>query len=316
VANSDNDTSLPAGYAFRPLGPDDLDAVADVLIADEIHDSGQSTLGADFIRMRWSRPGFDLTTDAWAVAEQTGRIVAYGQVGLVEPGLVDSWGSVHPDHRGRGIGTAVFDRIDGRAAALLAGVEHGRFRHAIIAVSEDAAAILRAHGLRLVRHFWHMQIDLAGPVDPGPAPDGIEFMPVETDDDVAVVHGVIEEAFAEHWGHRPMTLERWLENQARPGFDQTLWLIARDGDRAAGVLTASAGADRGWIDYLGILAAYRRRGIGAALIRRAFAAFADRGFDRVALSVDAANATGATALYESQGMLVAKVWDMWERSEA
>ena len=46
-----------------------------------------------------------------------------------------------------------------RAAQLLAGLPSGRFRHAISAGDDAAAALLQARGLRPVRHFWHMQID-------------------------------------------------------------------------------------------------------------------------------------------------------------
>jgi hypothetical protein len=47
---------------------------------------------------------------------------------------------------------------------LLAGLPAGRFRHAIHAGDDGAAAMLKARGLRLVRHFWNMQIDLTGTV--------------------------------------------------------------------------------------------------------------------------------------------------------
>ena len=51
---------LPAGYRLRAPTLGDLDAVADVLIADELGEAGQIVLGADFIQDEWSRVGFDL----------------------------------------------------------------------------------------------------------------------------------------------------------------------------------------------------------------------------------------------------------------
>jgi ribosomal protein S18 acetylase RimI-like enzyme len=70
------------------------------------------------------------------------------------------------------------------------------------------------------------------------------------------------------------------------------------------------------VDWLAVLDSHRGRGIGAALLRRSFATFADRGVRRVRVNVDAENATGATDVYERVGMYVANRWDLWERRGA
>ena len=62
----------------------------------------------------------------------------------------------------------------------------------------------------------------------------------------------------------------------------------------------------GWVRVLGVLRSHRRRGIGEALLRHAFAEFKRRGFERVGLGVDASSPTGAVALYERAGMHVAR----------
>jgi mycothiol synthase len=67
------------------------------------------------------------------------------------------------------------DLTEERASRLLAGLPSGRFRHAINAGDHAAAAMLRARGLRPVRHFWQMQIDLTGPFEPDPPPEGVEI---------------------------------------------------------------------------------------------------------------------------------------------
>jgi hypothetical protein len=60
---------LPAGYRLRAPAPGDLDAVAEVLIADELSEAGQVVLGTDFVRDEWSRVGFDLRWRARSGAE-------------------------------------------------------------------------------------------------------------------------------------------------------------------------------------------------------------------------------------------------------
>jgi mycothiol synthase len=305
---------LPVGYQLRAPSKDELEAVADVVIADELYRTGQITLGADFLRGEWSQLGFDLATDAWMVLGDDGMVVGYGQVRLDEPTICGSWGAVHPDHRGRGVGSALFGRIQRGAAAMLAGLPSGLLRHAAYADDRAAAAILRAHGLQPVRHFRHLQIDLTQGFSPAAEPAGVRIEPIVVPDGLKVVHQVINEALAHNWDYEPRSWQRWLQEEiSAPGYDPSLWLIAVHDGEPAGALTASIGEDRGWVDYLGVLAPHRGHGIAVALLHRAFAAFAGRGVARALVSVDAQNATGAGGVYERAGMRPVKAWDMWER---
>ena len=67
-----------------------------------------------------------------------------------------------------------------------------------------------------------------------------------------------------------------------------------------------------YVAELGVIPAYRGRGIAKALLRRSFAALLQRGHDEVRLGVDAQNPTGAVALYESVGMTPFRVYDVFD----
>jgi mycothiol synthase len=304
---------LPAGYQLRAPTPSDLDAVAAVVIADELSDGGQIVLGADFVEGEWSRVP-DLSTDAWVAVDGAGVIVGYAQVTLEEPDLAQSWGVVHPEHRGRGIGTSLLDRIEERASGLAATPSSLRFRHAINAGDDAAAAMLRSRGLEPVHHFWHMQIDVIEPLETARSPEGIDIDGIEPPGDLAAIHALLDEAFTYDRSHHPAPFDRWVEEEtSSPSYDPTLWLLARDQGVPVGVITASVGEDRGWVDYLAVSASHRGRGIGPALLRRSFAMLADRDVRRVLVSVDAQNPTGATSVYERVGMRIVNRWDQWER---
>lgn len=306
-----------ARYAFRAPTPEDLAAVGEVVVADELHDSGETTLGENFVRQEWSRASFDLAADAWVAVDTAGGVVGYAQCAAVEGDVVDSWGVVHPAHRQRGIGSALVDRIEERGPQLVADPATLRLRHAVNTGDVAVAAILDGRGFRPVHHFWHMQIDLDRSTGPGATPNGIQIGAIDAGAALPAVHAILDEAFVDDLSHHPQPFDRWVEEEtSSPDFDPTLWLMARDGETPAGVLTASAAEDRGWIDYLAVLAPYRGRGVASALLRRSFAMFAARGLGRALVSVDARNPTGATGVYERVGMRIVKRWDLWERPPA
>jgi mycothiol synthase len=306
---------LPAGFTVRAAAAEDLAAVAAVFAADDIDDVGEVVLDADFIGSAWNRSGFDLATDAWVVVDGAGTLVAYAHAMRDGPDVVDSWGLVHPEYRGQGLGPVLLDRIEERAGQLLAGVPNAKFRQSVNAGDRAAAAMLEARGLRLVRHFWHMGIYLEGSVNAGHTPDGIEIAGVDPLQDLPAMHAVLIEAFADDWGYHPDPFEEWARDHAGSrNYDPTVWLLARDGADPVAALVAQIYGDRGWISEIGVLKSHRGRGIADALLRRSFAMFAERGFGRVMLNVDAENPTGATALYERVGMRIIKRWNLWERS--
>ena len=88
--------------------------------------------------------------------------------------------------------------------------------------------------------------------------------------------------------------------------DPLLWLLAWDGDELAGFVLASSGRgsepELGWVGTLGVRPAWRRRGLGEALLRSAFAELFTRGHRRVGLGVDTENVSGALRLYERVGV--------------
>ena len=98
-------------------------------------------------------------------------------------------------------------------------------------------------------------------------------------------------------------------------FDPSLFLVVWDGDEiaAASVNYAKRLGDWGFIATLGVRPAWRRRGLGLALLHESFRRFAERGETTAALGVDSENPTGAAHLYERAGMRVLWRADVWRK---
>jgi len=286
-------------------------ALAAFLAEDETHLFGRpSRLGVADVTAWLSGP--DLTSDTW-LFEEDGRLVAAGWVEKHHDTGI-AIGIVHRERRGRGLGSELVDRSEERLRALGVGRVHA------VTLAPDAAAgpLLTGRGYREVRRFWEMTIELGN--DPPPEPLLPEGFRIESfsSELARAFHGALEEAFAEHWEYQPEPFEEWWERQvARPDHDPSLWFVVRTGeDVAAATRNDPERSGGGWIGALGVRADWRGRGLAKALLLRSFREFHQRGQRRVGLGVDSENATGATKLYESVGMVVDSEQVVWEKELA
>lgn len=86
--------------------------------------------------------------------------------------------------------------------------------------------------------------------------------------------------------------------------DRELLLVAEAHDRTViGTVMGGYDGHRGWVYSLAVDPAHRRRGVGAALLRRLEALLAERGCPKVNLQVRATNAA-AVGFYEKLGYVV------------
>jgi ribosomal protein S18 acetylase RimI-like enzyme len=136
-------------------------------------------------------------------------------------------------------------------------------------------------------------------------PDGLRFRDLEPGRDDRALFDLIDTAFDEWPDRESHGFENWAAStlrreEVKPG----LAPLVVDGDRIVGAsLTFDYGElDEGWIQQLAVDAAYRGRGLGAALLRENFRRFRNVGRHRAGLSTD--SRTGALGLYEHVGMTV------------
>src|SRR5436190_17525345 len=201
------------------------------------------------------------------------------------------------------------------AARLAPGVGVHAFVHASDQVRPQWYLDAGGHQ---VRHFWRMAVDYddAPPAAPKAAPD-VDVVIVGTDEQRRrQVFDVVDAAFRDHFGHDPAHGWSYEDFDRRvrsaDGHDPTLWWLATVDGRPAAALIGRGLPQMGFIDSLGTLQEWRGRGLGRMLLRTAFAELHARGYRRITLGVDAANPTGAVALYESVGMRADQEWQVYE----
>jgi mycothiol synthase len=307
--------TLPQGYRSRAAAREDVDALVELFQAADRADVGFADPARDEIYETWAQPWFDLETDSLVVEARDGTIAAYSET-IAKDATVNvfAFAKVHPDHRGRGVGTFVAASIEARAAEMIPAGVMAPLRNGFPSTDERAIALFGSRGYVHVRSFWHMERPLADLEAPAPGPEGITIRPGAAGEDQRISWAILEEAFSEHFGYEPGTFEEWLTMWSGfPGYDPTWVLLAFEGDEPVGisiVLPSEEGV--AWVAELGVLKPWRRHGVGMALLQRSFAFMASEGFALARLGVDTQNTSGATRLYERAGMTVRREYRVVE----
>jgi mycothiol synthase len=111
----------------------------------------------------------------------------------------------------------------------------------------------------------------------------------------------------------PRSFEDWEQRVLqRHDFNPALTFMAFDGNEVAGVVV-NRYRDIAWVWLLAVRPAWRKRGLGLALLLQAFNTFYQRGDRAVGLGVDSQSLTGATRLYEKVGMRVTRRVDTYAK---
>jgi mycothiol synthase len=306
------------GYQVRPASFDDLPQVVAMFNAAEVERTGAGDWSIEFIRQNWGDPGFELATSTRLVAAPDGSIV----------GLVELWDDidppatpwiglrVHPQWHSAGIGCALVAWVletSKRALDRLPADARLAPKIAAPATHRPSIELFDSMGMTPCRYSWRMLIDLQEAVPEPQWPAGIQVRTLRYPEDLEATYRAEQEAFEEHWGYVKSSFEEGFKQWKNQRFEASglkpeLWFLALEGDQIAGQINcmerAPMDAAKGWIHTLGVRKAYRRRGIGQALLLHTFRALQQQGVPAAYLFVDAANKTGATRLYQRVGMRV------------
>ncbi len=296
-----------------PVSPADAGRIWALVQRSEAHDRLPRVLSRDEVDEELAEAHFDPATDA-RLAVLGDEVVGWGRVwhrpsgeGLERAYL---FGTVAPERRGQGVGSALMTWLVARATELLLAGPDQLPRYLRVDAYEwvaDAHRLYARFGFAPVRWFEELVRPLTPPPDVR-APGGVEIVPWDRalDEEIRRAKNA---AFSDHWGSTPTdpaSWRRWIEGY---GARLDLSFVALvDGQVVGHCLNmhypedeALLGRRDGWIDNLGTVRAWRGRGVASALIAASLRAFTDAGFSHAAIGVDADNPNGAAQLYRRLG---------------
>ena len=303
----------PAGFTIRPATRDDIEHMARLVQAVDRHDEGLVEPVQPHLEDEWANPLFDPAEDTILAFARGRSLAAFATCWGIEPtDSVEAWINVHPAHRGVGLATWLVRWAELRAARYLS--RPGTSTLLRPSASSDAGrTFLEGQRYRHVRTFWHMSRPIDGTERSGSPPAGVTIRAYREGDGPAI-HRVSERAFEGHFGFERMEYDAWVATSLQaPTTDLELVFVAERDGEPVGAIIAGFVEEESWVFELGVLEEHRGHGIGRALLRRVFGELATRGRTVVKLNVDGENRSGATRLYEQEGMTPGRSWHVYEK---
>ena len=210
--------------------------------------------------------------------------------------------AVHPDSRGRGVGTALAAEVaaDGRKVEAWSHADH-----------PAAARIAERFGVARERELKIMRRSLVDALPPVSPPDGVRIRGFEPADEAALLE-VNATAFAHHPEQGHMTHEDFSERTSESWFDPAGLLLAVPDDGADGPALLGFHWTKvhdeedppyGEVYVVAVNPKAAGRGLGTVLTSAGLQHLHDRGLESVLLYVDGDN-DPAVALYSRLGFEV------------
>jgi mycothiol synthase len=302
------------GFTWRPLRREDAAALHLLEVECGPTDGSTSLTTVEEYQGKLEEAVDGLAKDTLCAVDSSGRLAAVAWVTL-DASLGHEYrafldGRVLPQYRGRGLGSFLLQWMEARARKILS--ELGEDRPGVLRIDfhdrgNDALALFEQQGFRKAFAEDEMRRDLRHAVPPVDLPAGYTLASWSPQR-AGLFFEAYRDAFREgprfpHWSE-----EVWRHNfTGGDGFRPDLSLLLLEEAEPVGFAlcyveteVASEPASEGWVVQMGVRPAWRRRGLGGALLCEVLHKFQGEGLARAVLEVNVDNHR-ARRLYERLG---------------
>ncbi|MEV0264379.1 GNAT family N-acetyltransferase [Streptomyces sp. NPDC050617] len=323
------------GLAWRPATAADIGLILDLRRAAGEVDHPRWLVTRDELEEEFKKEDFHPERDTVIAVDAAGRAVAYGSAAAPSSRETIVWidldGTVAPDRRGEGIGSALLAWQEARGLQHFAACDSALPGWLVSGADEKAAStigFLEAHGYERARWWLELERDLAEPVAEAPTAPGVRLVSYGPRWQERA-RDAFNDSFRDHWGTQPVTVAEWAAGDRLEAFRPDLSVIAvtsvaPDATAASGTSDASGdervvgfcfvdvakdewplrGGPFGYITAVGVRRDARGQGLARTLLAHALRSLRAEGLDKAVLDVDAENPSGALGLYQSLGFTV------------
>lgn len=294
-------------YSVQSARLNDLEAVYKIIANQNTLDYGSALITPDDLQNKWQEinlgndtcvayanhevQGYaELTEGDWAsiyLTERTNVDLAFHLLMILE-------GKITSQNKGR---ANLFTRISEKNNTLL--------------------QLFASNGYRSNLSFQIMEITLSETPPLPEWPGGISVRTFTRNQDEQATYRADEEAAEDKGYHDPLNYADWAKRMRMDSesFDPSLWFLACDGTEVAGAALnlVNKESNTGWIDHLSVRRAWRKRGIGKALLLHSFHEFYRKYIHTVRLSVDSKSLSHAPRLYENVGMQTIQQYHIYKK---